>query len=1105
MPLRKALLEAPLSSGLNQKSDHRSLAIDGAEIMQNCVRTKNGAIRKRLGCQQLINTLLKSVVPAGNSFTITETQAVRGLNYGSSPLLFDGYIFSQYSDADNTWALIDAAPEAVALDHIPIQSPILGALSDVAFGSGYYVCVTASVVGVAAATSTITATIVDATSGAVIQPPVTLDTYPGGPSASVSIPTVIICGTIAVVAWLRVGGATPGIYVSKIDLTDIAGGWFFPLQLITDNIGTTYDITAVTGDTTTFYVAYPMAGGNSNTKSVLVTVNSFVVVRAYTSVGVVGTIQSISTIATSNDWCWVAYVAFNPAAGGTFTPQAWAFIDGLVTQIASITIQAASPSGATTPPPFAQLGIARVSSTDAVVFWTLVDITAQSLVGVSAVYSTYGRQVTSNTGGVTVGVARRTPGVGLYSRPLTMTTPNGVRCYAMVSVNSPLQGTQALVCFDWFGQTGVFGSGGAANTPARLVTTVSPRLAKILQSSSLVFGGPQRTVHLVATSATTMATLTYSNVSKSRAAAFIQPFDLKSQLLYFGGVMPGSNMLGISAGAPMVFDGQLPVEMGFLYYPEITNVTLAAGTLTGTFSYIVTYEWPDTAGNIHRSATSPPISVTLSSQNATLTIPTLGVTWRQRPCPTVVPILRSVFPNAAQGVTICVYRTASLGTIYTQIQRIDNDTSVSSVTFTNSNTLGNGDGSLLYTTGGVADNYCPPSARSCVIHKNRWFLAGADDPTVIWPSKALTIGEAPGFNELFNINATGAVTAMASLDEKLIVFVRRGTGQYGIEYVIGEGPFDTGAGNDWTNPPQPVPSAVGAIDQRSVAVFELGCVFMSPVGAPNGGGGIFLLSRDLQVHYISGPVEDIIATNPICTGVAVHPNAGRIYFEMTPTDNIISSTLGVRLVYDYIQMCWSSDTHFSYIGSLDVAAARATWVAGGKGTNAALQSVNMPLIHWVDYSGAVYRESSGVPTTNAYADVSVAGSPRWVTASFSSAWFKPSLSGFARFWRVQLQSDVFDSAQLSLSFQFDYAPSSVYTETVTFTDGQIAGFNRAPQCDVEHLVGNQKAKAIQVTLVDVAPIGGYTTGQGFQWASISIEVGIDDGGRYQNLPARQRS
>jgi hypothetical protein len=146
-----------------------------------------------------------------------------------------------------------------------------------------------------------------------------------------------------------------------------------------------------------------------------------------------------------------------------------------------------------------------------------------------------------------------------------------------------------------------------------------------------------------------------------------------------------------------------------------------------------------------------------------------------------------------------------------------------------------------------------------------------------------------------------------------------------------------------------------------------------------------------------------------------------------------------------------------------------------------------------------------VPTTNAYADVSVAGSPRWVTASFSSAWFKPSLSGFARFWRVQLQSDVFDPAQLSLSFQFDYAPSSVYTETSTFTDGQIAGFNRAPQCDVEHLVGNQKAKAIQVTLVDVAPIGAYTTGQGFQWASISIEVGIDDGGRYQNLPARQRS
>jgi len=98
-----------------------------------------------------------------------------------------------------------------------------------------------------------------------------------------------------------------------------------------------------------------------------------------------------------------------------------------------------------------------------------------------------------------------------------------------------------------------------------------------------------------------------------------------------------------------------------------------------------------------------------------------------------------------------------------------------------------------------------------------------------------------------NITASGAVTALASLDEKLIVFVQRSNSSFGIEYIIGDGPFDTGAGNNWTDPPQPLPHAVGAIDQRSIAVCELGVFFFSPVGGTNGQGGIFLLSRDLQV------------------------------------------------------------------------------------------------------------------------------------------------------------------------------------------------------------------------------------------------------------------
>jgi hypothetical protein len=243
---------------------------------------------------------------------------------------------------------------------------------------------------------------------------------------------------------------------------------------------------------------------------------------------------------------------------------------------------------------------------------------------------------------------------------------------------------------------------------------------------------------------------------------------------------------------------------------------------------------------------------------------------------------------------------------------------------------------------------------------------------------------------------------------------------------------------------------------------------------------------------------------PICTGAVIHPNNSLVYFEMVSFDTLNVGSGGVRLVYDYVNQVWSSDTHYSFVGPTDLAAARTTWVAGGLGNTVNSGLLNMPLVHWADYSGCIYRESSGSLATNAYADADVAGVPRWVTATFTSAWFKPALSGFARFWRAQVQSDRLDPAQLTLSFQFDYAPANYYTETNTWTDAQIAAFDRIPQVDVEHIVGNQKSKAIQVTLVDAAPVGSYTTGQGFSWSTLSLEVGVEDQGRNQNLPARQR-
>lgn len=1086
MPLRKALIEAPLSSGLNQENDRRSLTIDGAISMTNCVRTKSGAIRKRVGCKRLASTLKRGAI------SHAEFASVRGVNYGASALHFDGYAFSQYSDAEATWTLIDSAPEAVALDHISVAAvgPNTGLFqgSDMSFAvtQNYYVTIYTNNVVVNAATSTFTGSIntvvTDASSGAVVQPSLIIDTY-GGINQIPAFPKIIVCGNFAIAAWQRIGGGSPGLYLSRLDLTNVNAGWSAPSLLDNAIIATffaQYDITPVVGDGTRFAVVYVVTAGGNN-KCVTINPSTFAIVHTFTSAGT-SAIVSISILATLNEQCWIAYTK-GP------TTEAWSFNDATFSQTTPVNWGAYLGGG------YAQMGIARLSATSAVVFYTVFDSSpAPHLVSV------YAQQVSVITGNaVIVGVAHRTPGVLLSSKPIVITTPVGIRCYSMVIVSSPLQGTQALVCYDWFGVVGA-----PANSPARLVAAVSPRLAKAIAGANLTSPdliGPTYACQLVATSSTTIATLTYVNTSLTRIGMFIQPFDFASQLRYFGNTLAGSNTLGLSAGAPFTFDGQVPAEMGFLWYPEVITGVTGVGSMTGVFQYVITYEWTDAGGNIHRSATSPPFTITLTNNNLTLTLPTLGITWRQRPQATVF-FGAALAENSAPNVKICVYATVANGTIFYFIGSKDNDTSTSSITFLD--TVGGlTNAPLLYTTGGVLDNFIPPSARICVTHKNRFFLSGCDDPTVIWPSKAFTAGEVPGFNEDMNIFATGAVTALASIDEKLIVFVRRGTDQFGIEYIVGEGPFDTGASNDWTNPPQPIPSNVGAIDQRGIVVTELGCMFLSPTGAPNGGGGIFLLSRDLQVHYLSGNVEDFIDANPVCTGALAHPSQGRVYFEMAPNDSPSVGT-GVRLVYDYIAQCWSIDSHFSFDLGGDFAAARSTWVAGGRGDT--LSGVaNMPLVYWADITGAVYRENSGVLVANAYVDAHpLASVTHWITATFTSAWFKPSLSGFARFWRAQVQGDRLDPAQLTIGFQFDYAAASYYTETNSWTDAAIATFDRIPQVDVEHLVGNQKAKAIQVTLTDAQPVGSYTTGQGFSWASLSLEVGIDDQGRNQNLPSAQR-
>lgn len=348
--------------------------------------------------------------------------------------------------------------------------------------------------------------------------------------------------------------------------------------------------------------------------------------------------------------------------------------------------------------------------------------------------------------------------------------------------------------------------------------------------------------------------------------------------------------LHIPGGYLKMYDGVSVVEHGFHLYPDefMAAQSGSSGVATGTYNYIVVYEWIDGRGQIHRSVTSLPVqfSVTSGPKNVTLTIPTLRFTSKKAP--------------VRAEVVISVYRTAASGTLYYKVSSdtapLYNDPTVDTVSFVDAipdATLVSRP--LLYTTGGTLDNFTVPSCDVVRVFKNRLFVAGLERQSDVLFSKAHVTDEGVAFSELFNLqvgNQGGSVTALAVLDEKLVIFK-----QTGIYILTGEGPTDTGAQNDFLVPQQ-VASDVGCTEPESIAETPQGVMFKSAKG-------IYLLSRALQVEYVGAKVEEYNSLN--VSGAVVVPEQNQVRF---------TTTSGRTLVYDYFFQVWTTFTNQAAVSAV---------------------------------------------------------------------------------------------------------------------------------------------------------------------------------------------
>lgn len=487
-------------------------------------------------------------------------------------------------------------------------------------------------------------------------------------------------------------------------------------------------------------------------------------------------------------------------------------------------------------------------------------------------------------------------------------------------------------------------------------------------------------------------------------------------------------------------DGIFPAENNFLLYPEITSAT--AGTVAsggmddGVYSYIVVFECADLNGNVDRSTTSLPASATTSGGagkgKVTLIIDYLPISMHRF---SGQPVVASIFRTEAGGETYYCIGSQEITVGLSNFTYVDqaNDSTI----------IGN---RIVYTQGGILDREPAPPCEQFVVHNNRvWGFTGK----TVFYSGDYVPGENPWFSTIqqFRIDPGGEITALASLDEKLIIFKSDR-----IFKVTGRGCNATGSGSDLT-PPDVIISDCGCIESRSVVVVPQGVIFLSDKG-------LYLLTRGEELTFIGLPVDRYVTNYPTITAATMMPTVQEIRFQAIDDDGN-----GVVLVYNYRDNRWTTHTNYDYLG------------AGGTGARADALVVNGDY-YTIDQSGYPSRETDG------YLDPS----DTYVTSELETGWIKPTgKQGLARVQRATFLSEFVDGHNLAIEIDKDYVASSV--QSAAFTSSEIQSF---PEEQVSLHIQNQQGEAWRFRLRD-SEGDDTSTGEGFMAKGVTLLVGAKRG------------
>lgn len=464
------------------------------------------------------------------------------------------------------------------------------------------------------------------------------------------------------------------------------------------------------------------------------------------------------------------------------------------------------------------------------------------------------------------------------------------------------------------------------------------------------------------------------------------------------------------------------------------SVTAATLTFTGSMSaadyeYQFIYQWTNNQGNIERSAPSTPVVVHVASGSSyvNIAVPCLNLTYK-----------------TANPIIIVGYRWSPSQEIFYQFtsitQPVYNDTTAQIVTipdaWADENIVGN---DIIYTTGGILENFCPPSTSIMSLFDNRLWMVNNEDRNLLYFSKSIIEATPIEMSPLLTYfvpptiggqGSTGDITALAAMDDKLIIFKNSA-----IYYINGSGPNDTGANSQYSQPLF-VTSPVGCANQASITQVPAGLMFQAANGK-----GIWLLGRDLIVKYIGDGVEDY--NSYAVLWATTIPNTNQVRFGLSG---------GPILMYDYYVNQWGTFAGLSSVSCV------------------LYQGLATLLSSLIGNSASVYQETPGV-----YAD---GATP--VAMSFTTSWLQiGGLRGYQRSYFLFYLGTYLSSHRIQTDLCLDYDSTIVQTDIITPDSTQSIEQERI-------FFKYARCKAFRLTFTELIS----TAGAGLTLSGINVQVGF---------------